>query len=767
MKELETELFLNILDSIPDPVFVIDSNHKIVVWNKQLQKISQIPREEILGKDSSYCAMNFYGTPGPVLADLILEPALETEFNRSFRREGDDLYKEGHINVASTGKSVYYWAKASPIFDHNGNIIAAIEILRDNGFVVALDYSSQAANEQAEAFQQLMAAEEELRQQYEALQKTEQQLRKQLEFNKTMIDNMNELFYTFDQDIRLTFINKKCFEIIGYRPDEVIGTFRTRELFPDEDWEWIEKEIKRRLTTGDSSTYVLPVRHKDGSKKFLKINSAALRENGRIVGGMVLADDITEDIKAREALRESESNLRRITDNMLDLVSELDAKGNLVYVSPSHFKVLGYPIEVMKKMMFVDFVHPDDMRSIARALKNALITGAPATSHHRCQHAEGHYIWTETLGNPIVQNGKVTGIILSSRDITERKQLEEELRYLSVHDPLTNLYNRTYFDEEISRLDNAGIIPVGVIMLDLDGLKLVNDTMGVEAGDRLLVKTAHILQEVFKKEIIARVGGDEFAVLLPNMDRESLEGVSASIQEKITEFNNSNPELPLSLSIGIAVREDPAVSLRETYKDADDYMNRIKLHHSRSARSAVVHTLLKALEARDFITEGHGERMQVLAVLLGRGLGLADSVLTTLRLLAQFHDIGKVGVPDRILFKEDRLTTEEYLEMQRHSEIGQRIALASPELSPLADLILMHHEWWDGKGYPLGLAGEDIPLECRILALADAYDAMTNDRPYRKAMSHEEAKAEIIRCSGTQFEPRLADLFLKLLEEHI
>ena len=766
MKGLETALLSNILDSNPDAVFIIDANHKVIAWNKTIQNISLIPYEDVLGKDSNFCALNFYGKPGPVLADLVLNPAMESRFNIPFRREGDDLFIEGHININSSGESVYYWAKASPIFDQNGNIIAAIETLRDTSFVVELGINSQAAAEQAEAaFQQLMAAEEELRQQYEALQETEQQLRKQLDFNKAMIDNMNELFYTFDQDIRLTFINKKCFEILGYRPEELIGTFRTRKLFPDEDWEWIEKEINRRLTTGDSSTYVLPVRHRDGSKKYLKINSAALRENGRIVGGMVLADDITEDIRAREALRISESNLRRITDNMLDLVSELDANGNLVYVSPSHFKVLGYPVEVMKKMMFVDFVHPDDMRGIRRILKNVMVTGAPATSQHRCRHAEGHYIWTETLGNPIIQDGKVTGIILSSRDITERKQLEEELRYLSVHDSLTKLYNRTYFDEEMSRLDTAGAIPVGVMTFDLDGLKLVNDTLGVEAGDRLLVKTAEILQKCLKNAIVARVGGDEFAVVLPYWDSVNLDEISESIQNKIAEFNNSNPELPLSLSIGMAVRKDTDVSLRETYKEADDNMNRIKLQSSRSARSAVVYTLLKALEARDFITEGHGERMQALAVLLGRGLGLADSVLTTLQLLAQFHDIGKVGVPDRILFKEDRLTPEEYLEMQRHSEIGQRIALAAPELSSLAGLILKHHEWWNGKGYPLGLAGEDIPLECRILALADAYDAMTNDRPYRKAMSHEEAKAEILRCSGTQFEPRLADLFLKLLEE--
>lgn len=156
--------------------------------------------------------------------------------------------------------------------------------------------------------------------------------------------------------------------------------------------------------------------------------------------------------------------------------------------------------------------------------------------------------------------------------------------------------------------------------------------------------------------------------------------------------------------------------------------------------------------------------MQSLAVMLGKGMGLADNALTTLQLLAQFHDIGKVGVPDRILFKEAKLTADEYLEMQRHCEIGQRIALASPEMSSLAELILKHHEWWNGGGYPLGLSGEQIPLECRIIAIADAYDAMTNDRPYRRAMKPAEAKAEIRRCSGTQFEPMLAQTFLQLLD---
>ena len=267
---------------------------------------------------------------------------------------------------------------------------------------------------------------------------------------------------------------------------------------------------------------------------------------------------------------------------MLDLVSELDASGNLVYVSPSHFKVLGYPVEVMKKMMFIDFVHPDDMRGIRHALKNMLITGEPATRHLRCRHAEGHYIWTETLGNPIIQDGKVTGVILSSRDITERIQLERELHYLSVHDSLTNLYNRPYFEEEMTRLDATGVNPVGVMTFDLDGLKLVNDTLGVEAGDRLLIKSAQILQNCFKTEIVARIGGDEFAVLLPYMDKGSLEDISHPFRKKLLNYN-SHPQLPLSLSIGMAVRRILPYLCGIPLK-ADDYMNRIKLHRSRSAK---------------------------------------------------------------------------------------------------------------------------------------------------------------------------------------
>jgi HD-GYP domain-containing protein (c-di-GMP phosphodiesterase class II) len=204
------------------------------------------------------------------------------------------------------------------------------------------------------------------------------------------------------------------------------------------------------------------------------------------------------------------------------------------------------------------------------------------------------------------------------------------------------------------------------------------------------------------------------------------------------------------------------VSIKDLYIQADNNMYREKLHQIQSARSAIVKTVMKLLKERDFITEGHAERLQDIVSNLGAAIGLSASQIADLRLLGQFHDIGKVGVSDKVLLKPGKLTAEETIEMQRHCEIGYRIALSSGELAPIADWILKHQEWWDGSGYPLGLAGYDIPLECRILAIADAYDAMTNDRPYRKAMGYDDAIAELKRCAGTQFDPELVETFCNI-----
>jgi HD-GYP domain-containing protein (c-di-GMP phosphodiesterase class II) len=166
-------------------------------------------------------------------------------------------------------------------------------------------------------------------------------------------------------------------------------------------------------------------------------------------------------------------------------------------------------------------------------------------------------------------------------------------------------------------------------------------------------------------------------------------------------------------------------------------------------------------------TEEHAERIKNLAQMVGKEIGLPQEKLDELALLATLHDIGKVGIDEKILNKPGKLSKEEWKEMKKHPEIGYRIAMASPELMTVAEYILAHHERWDGKGYPRGLKGEEIPLLARIIAITDAYDAMMSDRPYRKAISKEEALAEIKANAGTQFDPKFAEFFVKLMSEDV
>jgi len=369
-----------------------------------------------------------------------------------------------------------------------------------------------------------------------------------------------------------------------------------------------------------------------------------------------------------------------------------------------------------------------------------------------------HFYETRLL--PVAQGA----VFIIIRDISERKRMEEQLRFLSMHDSLTGLYNRTCFSREMNKLEEMPFQPTGFILCDVDGLKFVNDTLGHDAGDRLLITTAEILRRAVPEcNLLARIGGDEFAIIYHSCHRGFLENASRNIRQYIIEYNINNITLPLSLSIGFALRGDEHLRIADLFKEADNNMYREKLHHRQSIRNNTIKIMTKALGERDFITQGHGQRMQSLVIMMANALGLPPQKQADLILLAQFHDLGKVGIPDHILFKQATLDLSERNEMCRHPEIGFRIAESSSDLMPISQWILKHHEWWNGKGYPLGLEGDQIPLECRILALADAYDAMTSNRPYRQAMTPEEAINEILKGSGTQFDPGLVPVFIQAL----
>jgi HD-GYP domain-containing protein (c-di-GMP phosphodiesterase class II) len=288
--------------------------------------------------------------------------------------------------------------------------------------------------------------------------------------------------------------------------------------------------------------------------------------------------------------------------------------------------------------------------------------------------------------------------------------------------------------------------------------------MGHSRGDALLYACAQVLRlSLRRSDILARIGGDEFAALLPRTGETVGAKIAMRIQANMDLHNKIRPELPLSISVGTATAEKEDTPLTEIYKKADDYMYRNKFSNRSSVRSYIVDILLAALAERDRISQGHAERLAALCLKMGKKLQLPPSRLAYLDLLARVHDLGNVGVPDAILFKETSLTGEEWELMRQHPEKGYRIARFSPKLKRVAELILQHHERWDGKGYPRGLRGEAIALECRIFAIADAYEAMTSDgRAYREARGKGAALIEIEKHAGSQFDPRLVEIFCAL-----
>ena len=345
-------------------------------------------------------------------------------------------------------------------------------------------------------------------------------------------------------------------------------------------------------------------------------------------------------------------------------------------------------------------------------------------------------------------------------DITERKKNDEDILYLNYHDVLTGLYNRRFYEEEIKRLDTESNLPISIIMGDVNGLKLVNDSFGHGKGDELLQKAASAIQSACKTEnIVARWGGDEFVILLPKTKTEEAEEIANRINEI---FSNEHVNaISGSISLGWDTKNKIEEDIGIVIKNAEDYMYRNKIIKSEGMRSNTMSTIINTLHEKNPREEQHSKRVSEICQSIGRAIGLSEIEVSKLKLVGLLHDIGKIAIEESILNKPGKLTEQEYDEMRRHPDIGYRILSSSNEMLGLADCILAHHERWDGTGYPKGLKGDVIPKVARIIALADSYDAMTRERTYRKTVSEEEAISEIRKNAGTQFDPEIARIFVE------
>ncbi len=454
------------------------------------------------------------------------------------------------------------------------------------------------------------------------------------------------------------------------------------------------------------------------------------------------------------SLERMSSRNRTLIMAIPDVLLVSDSKGNITPFSTTSRTVTSRALEILRS--------GEIMKQLRQYVMEVVETGEGQTVLFEMKNNDSGSIFEARL-----HLTELDEILIIIRDMTERIQLEHRLRNMAETDHLTGLNNRRCFEEHLTEVTGKKKVGTGLLLFDIDGLKFINETLGHIAGDQVIVSVADLIQAQFgEKGFTARIGGNEFGVLIFVYEMAEIEGLIERFKDQLRVFNQQDQAHLVDVSYGYAFQGEGIINGRLLYQEADNNLYQHKLLKEKSSKSGLVRTLMKTLEAKDYITEGHADRMSALAERLGTAVGFSHSQIDKIRLLTKFHDLGKVGIPDSILKKPGPLTTDEWQVMKTHTMIGERIASTTPALKEISRLILRHHEYWDGTGYPSQIKGENIPIECRVLSIVDAYDAMTNDRPYRKGVSMEAALREIQRCAGTQFDPNLVPIFDQVCREY-
>lgn len=592
--------------------------------------------------------------------------------------------------------------------------------------------------------------EEEKKKYLERLKESEDRFR-------TIHDNMPGGTLIVDKNYIIKDVNDVTCEITGYSKEELIGQPcdivcpKGKKSKECPIWEKGQDRFKGMDTT---------IKCKDGFKNPILKNARKIVLDDEI---HILENfnDISQIKETKNELIKEKNSLNNILDSSVDAIIISNSKGEIIRCNQSACDLFEYKCFELKKLKIYDlYTNKIALKKMSNLIKKE---GFVKDYEIRLKKKGGYTFHSSLSVNLLIQDGERQGSVSLIRDLTEKKKIESKLKLLSFQDLLTGTYNRNYFIETMKKLKNVDM-DVGLIISDLDGLKFINDALGHDKGDEVIVQTGKILLNSIKpKDILTRIGGDEFAIFIKNADKELVRTIVERIKNNIKFYNQDNEELPLSLSIGYSFGNSKGKGIEKLYKEADHNMLNRKKNNIKSNKNQIMKALMKTLEVRDQITQGHGNRLEKLVIGFGKTLDLDEDLIDKLQLLAKFHDIGKVGISDLILFKEGPLTKEEFEEMKKHCEIGFRIANSIPDLVEIADLIKKHHEKWNGTGYPLGIKEKEIPLESRIISIVDAFDVMTNDRPYKKAISIKEAIQEIEKCSGTQFDPILAQKFIDYL----
>lgn len=714
--EKEMRFTTALFESIPGYLYVYDDAGRLIKWNKK--------HEEMTG----------------YTADELSQMTMDKWF------EGEDA-----VNVAAAVKEVfetgYGEVEANLLTKGGGKLLirsngVRLEMAGKTYFTgVGLDISKQRENE-------------------DAIRRSEAML-------KATVSNISDVIAIADENGSIKYISPNITKFFGWDPNDLMGRSYLEAAHPD-DRDMLRKEFELLLKE-DGGKVVVEYRYKnkDGNYSFIELTAVNLLNNPDINGILANYNDITERKKTENELRESEEKYRLITENISDVIWVLNlTKNRFTYMSPSILQLRGItPEEAMDESMDEAFI-PESLEIARDALiknTNDFINNPnePKTLRQEFRQPckDGTTVWVEVTGRYRYNSDGEIELVGASHDIQERKMAEEQILDIINHDQLTGIYNRRFYEEELKKIDTERNLPIALVMVDVNGLKLINDAFGHQTGDMLLQKIANVLSKECNTDgIVSRIGGDEFILLLPRTDAEKVNKLIERIGESIS--NEKMDNVIISVAIGFAVKHDIADDMKEVFKEAEDDLYRHKIAESSSMRSKTIELIMNSLFEKNKREMLHSQRVGELCEAIAGNMNLAKHDVNQMRIAGLMHDIGKIGIQDTIINKKGKLDHEEWDQIKRHSEIGYRILSSVSEFSEIANYVLEHQERWDGKGYPNELKAEEISIQARIIAVADSYDAMTSDRAYRRGLSEEEAIGEIKKYSGTQFDPDIVSIFV-------
>ncbi len=603
-------------------------------------------------------------------------------------------------------------------------------------------------------------------------------------------------------DMTITRWNPAAERIFGYSAAEAVGQSIVDLIVPEQEQIRLE-QVRLGLLSGTGGTRSTNFnRTKSGTLILCDwYNTPLTDEEGKSIGCASLARDITDEVDAHEKLRRSEAHKAAILNSALDCIISVDAAGRVTDWNHAAEAAFGWTEAEAKGAPIADLILPPPLRdSYQDGLQYHLKSGGWPALHRRVempvQRRDGTDFQAELTATALETEGEPL-YTLYLRDITERTAMEQEREALLVqtealladalaradHDPLTGLLNHRAFHNRLKEaVDDAGTSrrQGAVLLVDLDNFKFFNDAYGHPAGDDVLRRISRIFEAVCRPgDVLSRFGGDEFALLLPGASCEKAQALAGRLRDAAAQAEYRPPgyetAIPFTLSVGLACFPDDGVTQTALLEAADARLRVAKSggdtdSHALSVRRSLAESvggftmldaLVTAVDNKDRYTRRHSEDVMHLCRQIAASLGLDAQAQRTLEVAALLHDVGKIGVPDAILRKPGRLTDDDYEAIKQHPLMGSVIVGAVPGFEEVLDAVRHHHERWDGGGYPFGLTAEETPLSARIMAVADAYSAMTADRPYRKGMEPGRALAILEDGAGSQWDPACVRAFLQ------